>query len=102
MHTYESLDLLRAECRQLAYSNEFALNALENRVNYVIGQGHRYQVIAKEPDDVLLAQKVQDILDSFCEENDWTRRQREIMRRRDRDGEVFCRLFPSRKGILQF
>jgi capsid protein len=23
------------------------------------------------------------------------------MRRRDRDGEVFCRLFPSRKGILQ-
>jgi len=98
---YESLDLLRADCRQLAYSNEFALNALENRVNYVIGQGHRYQAVAKKPADVNLAEKVQDILDTFCEENDWTRRQREIMRRRDRDGEVFCRLFPSRKGILQ-
>ena len=98
---YESLDLLRADCRQLANSNEFALNALENRVNYVIGQGHRYQVVAKEPADATLALKVQNVLDNFCEENDWTRRQREIMRRRDRDGEVFCRLFPSRKGILQ-
>jgi capsid protein len=102
MHPYESLDLLRTECRLLAYSNEFALNALENRVNYVIGQGHRYQAVAKQSEDAALAQKVQDVLDSFCEENDWTRRQREIMRRRDRDGEVFCRLFPSRKGVLQF
>jgi len=98
---YESLDLLRTECRLLAYSNEFALNALENRINYVIGPGHRYQVVAKNSEDTCLAHKVQDILDTFCEENDWTRRQREIMRRRDRDGEVFCRLFPSRKGILQ-
>jgi capsid protein len=98
---YESLDLLRSECRLLAYSNEFALNALENRVNYVIGQGHRYQVVAKESDDASIAAKTQDILDTFCDENDWTRRQREIMRRRDRDGEVFCRLFPSRKGIVQ-
>jgi capsid protein len=99
---YEALDLLRTECRLLAYSNEFALNALENRINYVIGQGHRYQTIAKASEDAALAQQVQDVLDSFCEENDWTRRQREIMRRRDRDGEVFCRLFPSRKGVLQF
>jgi capsid protein len=98
---YESLDLLRTECRLLAYSNEFALNALENRVNYVIGQGHRYQAVAKMPRDADLALQVQDVLDTFCDENDWTRRQREIMRRRDRDGEVFCRLFPSRKGIVQ-
>ena len=98
---YESLDLLRAECRQLAYSNEFAINALENRVNYVVGQGHRYQAVAKNAEDADLARHVQDVLDTFCDENDWTRRQREIMRRRDRDGEVFCRLFPSRKGILQ-
>ena len=101
MYAYESLDLLRNECRQLAYSNEFALNALENRVNYVIGQGHRYQAVAKTPDDSTLALNVQNILDAFCEENDWTRRHREIMRRRDRDGEAFCRLFPSRKGLLQ-
>ena len=98
---YESLDILRSECRALAYSNEFALNALENRINYVIGQGHRYQVVAKKQDDVHLAEKVQDLLDTFCDENDWTRRHREIMRRRDRDGEVFCRLFPSQNGIMQ-
>ena len=101
MHTYESLDLLRTECRLLAYSNEFAINALENRVNYVIGQGHRYQVVAKDSADLSLAAKVQNILDTFCDENDWTRRQREMMKRKDRDGEVFCRLFPSRKGVLQ-
>jgi len=101
MHSYESLDILRNESRWLAYSNEFAINALENRINYVIGQGHRYQAVAKSPGDTSIAAKVQDVIDSFCEENDWTRRQREIMRRRDRDGEVFCRLFPSRKGVLQ-
>ena len=101
MPMYESLDVLRNECRQLAYSNEFALNALENRMNYVIGQGHRYQAVAKTPNDENLAGKVQDILDMFCEENDWTRRQREMMKRRDRDGEVFCRVFPDRRGILQ-
>lgn len=84
-----------------AYSNEFAINALENRINYVIGQGHRYQAVSKEPHDSALASSVQDILDSFCEENDWTRKHREIMRRRDRDGEVFCRLFPARRGMMQ-
>ncbi|MCL2005082.1 MAG: phage portal protein [Planctomycetaceae bacterium] len=101
MHTYESLDLLRNDCRLLAYSNEFAINALENRINYAVGQGHRYQAVAKNPHDDDTAQRAQDILDTFCDENDWPRRQREIMRRRDRDGEVFCRLFPSRNSILQ-
>ena len=98
---YESLDFIRSECRILALNNEFAINALENRINYVIGQGHRYQAVAKNIDDAHIALKTQNIIDTFCDENDWPRRQREIMRRRDRDGEVFCRLFPNRYSVMQ-
>ena len=95
------LKMLRAECRTLALTNEFAINAHENRINYVIGKGHRYHVVAKIPEDEELAAKVRELLEEFFDRNDWTRRQQEIMRRRDRDGEVFLRLFPSRHGLMQ-
>lgn len=99
--TESTLKLIRDECRALALSNEYAVNALENRVNYVVGQGHRYHVVAKDPSDADLAEEVRDLLYDFQERNQWTRRQQEIMRRLDRDGEVFLRLFPSRHGMMQ-
>lgn len=95
------LDRIRTDCRLLATSNEFAVNALENRINYVVGQGHRYRAVPHDAADDTLAGNVQDLLDEFLEENNWTRRQQEIMRRLDRDGEVFVRLFPTRRGMLQ-
>ncbi len=99
--TETGLKTVREECRSLALSNEFAINALENRINFVIGQGHRYHVVAKWKDDADLAERVQDILNEFIDRNDWTRRQQEMMRRQDRDGEVFLRLFPTRRGLMQ-
>jgi capsid protein len=94
-------DLIREDCRSLALCNEFAINAVENRINYVIGQGHRYHIVPKQPRYAPLADEVNEVLHEFLEENDWTRRQQEIMRRRDRDGEVFLRLFPARQGTMK-
>ena len=93
--------VIRGECRVLALTNEFAINAHENRINYVIGQGHRYHVVSKQPENEELVGRVQNLLEEFLERNQWVRRQKEIMRRLDRDGEVFLRLFPSRQGLLQ-
>ncbi len=93
--------LIREECRTLALCNEFAINAHENRISYVIGQGHRYHAMPKVAADDTLAMQVQELLEEFLERNEWDRRQREIMRRLDRDGEVFLRLFPARRGLLQ-
>ncbi len=99
--TESGLKSVREECRSLVLSNEFAINALENRINFVIGQGHRYHVVPKKEEDADVAERTQELLDEFLDRNDWTRRQQEIMRRQDRDGEVFLRLFPSRQGLMQ-
>lgn len=99
--TESTLKSVRDECRRLALSNEYAINGLENRINYVIGQGHRYHVVPKHEEGADIALRVQELLDDFLEKNDWTRRQQEIMRRQDRDGEVFIRMFPSRQGMMQ-
>jgi len=95
------LAAIRTECRNLALTNEFAINAHENRISYIVGSGHSYTVQAKKnvslplkavSDKALAA--VQDIIDEFVEEARWHKRQQEIVRRMDRDGECFLRFFP--------
>lgn len=98
-------DLLSELVFQIETENETVRELLNemvgNRVNYVIGQGHRYQVVSSDSSDDSLAAQVDELLEEFRDKNDWTRRQQEIMRRQDRDGEAFLRLFPSRKGLMQ-
>lgn len=135
------LDRLVAESRQLCAQNEFAINAIENRISYVAGTGHTYQVVEREdtPDGEgsneppapssgppaptasgdsggdprgddgedgedeareRLISAVQAIIDEFIERNNWPARQAEIVRRRDRDGECFLRVFDSPEGPL--
>jgi len=106
------LELLRTECRNLALTNEFAINAHENRISYIVGSGHNYTVEykkgheAKTPEgdeakteaneaDLL---SVQEIIDEFVEEAGWHKRQQEIRRRKDRDGECFLRFFKDADG----
>lgn len=84
--------------RELCLNNPFAINALENRVNYVVGFGHKYQATARDAQDAELAQKTQDIVVDFIVANDWFKRQQEILRRYDRDGEVFLRFFRDDAG----
>ncbi len=103
IQTESQLREVRNRCRQLAASNEFAINGHENRISYIVGAGHNYRAAAKKgggaPVELMAA--VQAELDRFITVNDWHRRQQEIVRRRDRDGEAFLRLFVADDGTTQ-
>ncbi len=101
--TEADLRVVRAECRQLAVTNEFAINAHENRISYLVGAGHTYRATVKKgasaPEGLQI--EVQAVLDEFCRVNAWRARQEEIVRRRDRDGEAFLRLFFAADGTTR-
>jgi hypothetical protein len=101
--TEAELARIRARCRRLAIRNEFAINGHENRISFIVGRGHRYQANAREgrPAGAELVRQVQEVLDEFLFRNRWHHRQQEIVRRRDRDGEVFLRLFFASDGTVQ-
>ncbi len=93
--TAEGVKAMRTAGRHLAMTNEFAIGGHENRINYIIGSGHDYEVIAK-PDEKVpkeALKKAQAAIDRFLKENKWHRRQQEIRLRKDRDGECFLRFF---------
>lgn len=92
---------IRNQSRMLALSNEFAINAFENRINYTIGSGHRYHAIPEDVHDTIIIKEVHEIIEEFQFENQWSKRHKEIVRRMDRDGEVFIRLFPIHNGPLK-
>jgi hypothetical protein len=99
----QTLNELRAQCRQLAATNEFAINGHENRINYIVGPGHSYRAtICKGMDAPCeLALAVQEVIERFIEENRWQLRQQEIVRRLDRDGEAFLRFFAAADGLTR-
>ncbi|HPP54773.1 MAG TPA: phage portal protein, partial [Thermoguttaceae bacterium] len=94
---------IRAQCRALAVGNEFAINGHENRISYIVGPGHKYRIAPKPgrqtPTEVLA--QVEHFLDEFLRINKWHHRQQEIVRRKDRDGEVFLRLFVGPDGMTR-
>ena len=94
---------IRAQCRALAVSNEFAINGHENRISYIVGSGHSYRATAKpgrQPAEELV-REVQEVLNQFLQQNRWHKRQQEIVHRRDRDGEAFLRFFVTPDGTTQ-
>ncbi|MEX2118891.1 MAG: phage portal protein [Pirellulales bacterium] len=99
----QTLGEIRDHCRWLALTNEFAINGHENRVSYIVGAGHTYRAVGckgREAPGALLA-RVQEVVDGFVRDNQWHRRQQEIVLRRDRDGEVFLRLFVGVGGATR-
>jgi len=99
--TESQLTEIRNQSRHLVLTNEFAINAVENRVSYIVGDGHTYKIVAKagmEPPDELL-EEVDKVVAAFIERNRWHTRQQECLRRWDRDGEVFLRLFETESGL---
>lgn len=92
---------IRDECRTLAVSNEFAINGHENRVSFIVGTGHAYRAAPRSDADAALAAEVQQAIDEFVRVNQWHKRQQEIVRRRDRDGEVFLRFFEGTDGAVR-
>src|SRR5438876_323752 len=57
----------RNACRALAMTNEFAINGHENRVSYIVGSGHRYQVA---PRKAFLASGGRQPLEEFSQEGE--------------------------------
>lgn len=99
----QELATVRAQCRDLACENPFAINGHENRVSYLVGSGHTYAVQAKQDEEVSDEdlKAVQAVIDDFCERNQWHKRQQEIVLRKDRDGECFLRFFPDVEGGIR-
>lgn len=99
----QQLREIREQCRALAASNEFAINGHENRISYIVGTGHAYRATAKPGHDVPegLVRDVQAALEEFIKINQWHKRQQEIVRRRDRDGEAFLRFFVTGDGTTR-
>ena len=95
LNTREGLKAAQCQARALAATNEFAIGGHENRVNYIIGSGHDYKVIAKPDEEVgeEILKAAQAAIDRFTDGNKWQRRQQEILWRKDRDGECFLRFF---------
>ncbi|HUS39187.1 MAG TPA: phage portal protein, partial [Pirellulales bacterium] len=85
----------REYCRLLARRNPYAINIHENMTNYIVGDGHKYTLVAKagmEVGEEVLA-SLQTILDEWQYANRWGSIQQESVLRLDRDGEYFRRLF---------
>lgn len=99
----QQLAEVRRQCRALAAGNEFAINGHENRINYIVGPGHSYRASVKKGFQATenLRAEVQEVIDQFIKTNQWHRRQQEIVRRRDRDGEVFLRFFVDPDGTTR-
>ena len=99
----QSLRELRAQCRGLAATNEFAINGHENRISYIVGPGHSYRAAICKGMEAShdVAMQVQKLLDRFQQENRWQLRQQEIVHRIDRDGEAFLRFFVDAEGTTR-
>lgn len=101
--TCEELFEIQRISRILARENPFAINIHGNRQNYIVGWGHTCVIVGRDdttPKESI--ERVQAVLDQVLKENRWANRQREMMLRADRDGEVFIRKFGSSDGIMRF
>jgi hypothetical protein len=99
---------IRIKSRQIS-RNPYAQGYLTNMRSFIVGKGHTYQVKIKakyvagydarfEPH----RRKLQNFIDQLLKANKWTRRQKEIRTRFERDGEVFIRIFPQGDGYARF
>ena len=100
--TWYGLKLIRDRSRRLAMYNEFAINAITNRVSYISGKGFQYKLVPKNgkesPEVDYLAKLGQKWLDEFHSSQMWNEREHEVIRRCDRDGEAFLRFFHVGRG----
>jgi capsid protein len=106
---------IRARSRAFLAVNPYAAGAVRNRVAYAVGSGHTYNVAARQNTPIdrtdrsdqsdQRATRLADcraVLAEFCRVNRWMQRQRETVRRLDRDGERFLRFFPDvERGVLR-
>ena len=82
--------------------NGYAKNGIENRISYIVGEGHTYAAELRdrnEKDDGPV-KRVSAFLETWQKKNKWSKRQKESQKRADRDGELFFRYFYPDDGYL--
>ncbi len=107
------LDRFRQASNVLVGTNAQAQGLLRNLTNYTIGTGFRYKAVGrrKRPKDrkavKRLCAQTQDVIDHFTGAEDpegvttWAQREREVYRRRRRDGDAFLRFFGRPDGTTE-
>jgi capsid protein len=102
--TEAQLAMIRGASRIVAQTAPVAIGLLDSLSNYVIGKGFTYEV-SERPNRTCpkgLDTAVQDVIDEFCDVNEWIGdRERELHNRVRRDGEVFTGIFPHASGIAR-
>jgi hypothetical protein len=101
--TEQELRLIQDRMRVICNYNEFAICALENRVNYVVGDGFTYSATAKDPHNKAhqkSADAVQVVIDRWCEINDSSALEAEALWRLDTEGEAIIRGFRGKDGYI--
>ncbi len=102
LRSLAALTNARAISRWLYVENETLLGIQEARIDYVLGEGVTWNVTPLDGFDEDLAEQVEDWLEEWGDAEGLLEREEEIVERRDRDGEVFLRLFrtsPDRRGM---
>jgi len=99
--TWQDLEYIRQRSRRLCAENEFAISAIENRRNYVVGNGLTYRAVPRSHECPQgLCEKVQRVIDVFVEYNDLPNLEADTLKSADEDGEAFLRSFPQSSGLL--
>lgn len=100
--TEQGLMMIRAQARGLATVNGTGVSIVEKLTDYVIGDGYVFKFDPAEEALKPLAQACQEIIDRFCEDNDWQGdADREIFSRLRVDGEFFVSLHAGGDGSTQ-
>lgn len=103
------LRLIRQRARVTALKNPYAKNLLNSITVFTIGKGHKYTATPrkgiKEANKQVAkqaAKQAQRFLDRLLKINKWSKRQRQVVWRYHRDGEVFIRIFFQEDGMTLF
>lgn len=79
-------------------------NAMENRGYYTVDTGHTYVVKPRDENadpDSQSVRRIEDFIELWMTENDWSNRQQEVCHRLDQHGEVFDLMRYDTDGMLR-
>ena len=103
------LRMIRQRARVTALKNPYAKNLLNSITVFTVGKGHKYTATARkgirDANKQLAkqtAKTTQRFIDRLLKVNKWSKRQRQIVWRYHRDGEVFIRIFFQEDGMTFF
>jgi hypothetical protein len=104
LRTLEDLRRARDDGRRLALGNKFAIGAHKTRVNYTVGYGLTWSAVPKDikAEKPELTRLMADTIKRIQKQENWGELEKEFVRRADRDGEAFLRIYPQADRAPRF